>query len=433
MKKFKTFIVVALLFFVISPVISLAVQSKGQNNHANKEKITFNSGIQNNKIDANKQNKDSEVDVIPAELNIVDSSLAIGDVWEAKNNFVSVVMSNGEKYSFEDVAKELFVTGEVNTKKAGVYEITYSFRDLTKKAKITVSAEVMAKDFVVKNTTIPVGSNWEAKNNFDSVIMSDGSKMSWEDVAKETIVTGEVNTKKVGTYKVTYSYRSFEKVATITVAEDIVPRDMTINNSTIVIGSNWEAKNNFDSVIMSDGTKYSWEDVAKEMIVTGEVNTEKVGVYKITYDYRSFSKVAKVTVEDVKAKEIITKDSTISVGSNWNAADNFVYILLNNNTKLSWEDVAKEIVVTGDVDTSKAGVYKVDYDCRGLTKEVTVTVKDSGKPVQGSNTTKPSVNKPIKPLPQTGEANNPFLYIVGILLIIGTFSLVVFKLKKESM
>ncbi|MFC6346207.1 bacterial Ig-like domain-containing protein [Vagococcus carniphilus] len=257
--------------------------------------------------------------------------------------------------------------------------------------------------------------------------------MSWEDVSKETIVTGEVNTKKVGTYKVTYSYRSFEKVATITVAEDVIPKDMIINNSTIVVGSKWEAKNNFDSVIMSDGTKYSWEDVSKEMIVTGEVNTNKVGVYEVTYDYRSFSKVAKVTVEDVKAKEIVTKDSTISLGSKWSATDNFVHILLNNNNKLSWTDVEKEIVVTGEVDTNKAGVYKVTYDCRGLTKVATITVKDSGKPTQTqSNINKPTVNKPVKPLPQTGESTNPFIYIAGILLIMGTFLAISFKLKKEN-
>ncbi|MFC6346208.1 bacterial Ig-like domain-containing protein [Vagococcus carniphilus] len=105
MKKFKTFIVVALLFFVISPVISFAGSPNKQATHGGKEVKTSSLNVKSEKVVASKETKDSEADVIPAELNVVDSSLSIGDKWDAKNNFVSVVMSNGANYSWDDAAK----------------------------------------------------------------------------------------------------------------------------------------------------------------------------------------------------------------------------------------------------------------------------------------------------------------------------------------
>ncbi|MFW7431717.1 bacterial Ig-like domain-containing protein [Vagococcus carniphilus] len=381
-----------------------------------------------------------ESDIEPQELMVKDSKLKVGSSWEAKDNFEFILMSDGSKLSWEDVSKEMVVTDTVDTKKAGTYKVTYNYRNLKKVATITVESDVKAKDLVVKNSTILVGDQWTEKDNFEFVLMSDGSKLSWEDVAKEMKVTGKVDSQKEGTYKVTYNYREFKKVAIITVKSknEVTAKKLVVKNSTIFTDSNWHAKDNFDYILMSDGSKLLWKDVEKEIVVSGKVNTQKAGTYKITYNVRGLSKVAEVTVKNLEAKSMVVKDSTISLGSKWHAKDNFNYLLLSNGSKLTWEKVEKEIIITGEVNTQKVGTYKVTYDCKGLTKVATITVKQSGKP--GSGTTngkkptvsKPTTSKPTKYLPKTGEVNNSSLLMIGVLIISGTFIGLTFKLKKET-
>ncbi|MGY3721504.1 bacterial Ig-like domain-containing protein, partial [Vagococcus carniphilus] len=336
--------------------------------------------------------------------------------------------------------KEIEVTGSVDTKKAGTYKVTYNYRDIKKVATIIVEANVTAKDVVVKDSKIDVGSKWDAKDNFEYVLMSNGSKLSWSDVSKEIEVTGSVDTKKAGTYKVTYTYRDIKKVATVTVKKqnEVTAKKLVVRDTKIFVDSKWNVKDNFNYVLMSDGSKLLWKDVEREITVDGKVNTQKAGTYKITYKFRGLTNVAKITVEEVKAKSLILKDTTLVVGSKWNAKDNFEYVLMNNGTKLSWTDVEKEILIFGEVNTQKAGTYKVTYECRDLKKVATITVKQSGKPVSGTSVgnkptaSKPVTTKPVKPLPQTSETNNSELLIIGILMISGVFILVSFKLRKET-
>ncbi|QNN72179.1 bacterial Ig-like domain-containing protein [Vagococcus carniphilus] len=381
-----------------------------------------------------------EANVTAKDIVVKDSKIDVGSKWDAKDNFEYVLMSDGSKLSWSDVSKEIEVTGSVDTKKAGTYKVTYNYRDIKKVATIIVEANVTAKDVVVKDSKIDVGSKWDAKDNFEYVLMSNGSKLSWSDVSKEIEVTGSVDTKKAGTYKVTYTYRDIKKVATVTVKKqnEVTAKKLVVRDTKIFVDSKWNVKDNFNYVLMSDGSKLLWKDVEREITVDGKVNTQKAGTYKITYKFRGLTNVAKITVEEVKAKSLILKDTTLVVGSKWNAKDNFEYVLMNNGTKLSWTDVEKEILIFGEVNTQKAGTYKVTYECRDLKKVATITVKQSGKPVSGTSVgnkptaSKPVTTKPVKPLPQTSETNNSELLIIGILMISGVFILVSFKLRKET-
>ena len=368
-----------------------------------------------------------------------DTTLKVDSKWEAKDNFDYVLMTDGSKLAWSDVSKEIVVTGEVDTKKAGIYKVTYNYKGLSKVANITVkeTEEVKVKDMELKDTTLKVGSKWEAKDNFSYVLMSDGSKLNWEDVEKEIVVTGEVDTKKAGTYKITYNFKDLSRVAVVTVSgKDIVtPKKLVLKDSKIAIASKWEAKDNFSYALMSDGSKLNWKDVAKEIVVTGKVDTNKSGINKITYEFRGVTNVAKVTVEEVKAKSMFVKDTTINLGSKWHAKDNFNYVLMENDKKLIWEDVEKEILISGEVNTQKVGSYKVSYKYKGLNKVATIRVKKTGKSTLG--TTKPSVKKPtgtklVKRLPQTGDTSSSYLSIIGMLILGSILTVISFKKKKIS-
>ncbi|ECC1497535.1 cell surface protein [Listeria monocytogenes] len=75
---------------------------------------------------------------VPATIKAHDSTIYVGDKWSAEDNFDSAVNSVGAAVSFDDVEVE----GTVDTTKAGVYPVTYSFAG----ESVTINVTVKAKD-----------------------------------------------------------------------------------------------------------------------------------------------------------------------------------------------------------------------------------------------------------------------------------------------
>ncbi|TYU19967.1 MucBP domain-containing protein [Listeria monocytogenes] len=75
---------------------------------------------------------------VPATIKAHDSTIYVGDKWSAEDNFDSAVNSVGAAVSFDDVEIE----GTVDTTKAGVYPVTYSFAG----ESVTINVTVKAKD-----------------------------------------------------------------------------------------------------------------------------------------------------------------------------------------------------------------------------------------------------------------------------------------------
>ncbi|HBI6206884.1 TPA: bacterial Ig-like domain-containing protein, partial [Listeria monocytogenes] len=67
-------------------------------------------------------------------LEVKDSTLYVGDKWEANDNFISATDKDGNTLKVTD----LQIEGAVNTKNAGIYEVTYRNGNSSKIAKITV-------------------------------------------------------------------------------------------------------------------------------------------------------------------------------------------------------------------------------------------------------------------------------------------------------
>ncbi|EOJ65471.1 WxL domain-containing protein [Enterococcus faecalis] len=68
-------------------------------------------------------------------VKVHDSTIYVGDAWEAKDNFDSATDKDGQAVAFEKIT----VGGEtVDTTKAGRYEVLYSYEDIESKAVVTV-------------------------------------------------------------------------------------------------------------------------------------------------------------------------------------------------------------------------------------------------------------------------------------------------------
>lgn len=88
-----------------------------------------------------------------------------------------------------------------------------------------------------------------------------------------------------------------------------------------------------------------------------------------------------ISVDAVDKSSIKTKDSTLYVGQKWNKEDNFVSATDEDSNSVPYSD--KRITTNGSsIDTSKPGVYEVNYSYKGVLKnsdftfEVTVVSKE---------------------------------------------------------
>ncbi|MGM0231164.1 hypothetical protein IGJ28_003256 [Enterococcus sp. AZ091] len=282
-----------------------------------------------------------------------DSTLYVGDTWQAEDNFVSATDKDGKSLSIAEVT----VSGDVDTSKAGSYQVTYKNGNTESVATITVvsdQATVIAKD-----STLYVGDSWQAEDNFVSATDKDGKAVSLANVT----VTGTVDTTTPGKYEVSYRNGKVEAVATITVLAD--QTSVKAKDSTLYVGDTWLAEDNFVSATDKDGKSLSIADVT----VNGDVDTSKVGSYQVTYTNGTAKAVATITVVSDQAT-VVAKDSTLYVGDTWQAEDNFVSATDKEGKTLS----VAELDITGDVDTTTPGKYEISYRNGKVEAIATITV-----------------------------------------------------------
>ena len=298
-------------------------------------------------------------------LQVKDSTIYVGDSWKPEENFVSATDKTGQDVPFEKIT----VSGQVDNTKAGVYPIIYSDEGKEETAYVTVKPDQSKLE--VKDTTIYVGDSWKPEDNFVSATDKTGQDVPFEKIT----VSGQVDTSKAGVYPIVYSYEGKEETANVTVKPD--QSKLEVKDTTIYVGDKWEPEDNFVSATDKTG-----QDVPFEKIdVQGTVNVDKIGDYEIVY--KNGTKEAKAIVHVRDDSRLQVKDTTIYVGDSWKPEENFV-----SATDKTGQDVPFEkITVSGQVDTSKAGVYPIIYSYEGKEETAHVAVKPDQSKLEVKDTT----------------------------------------------
>ncbi|EIQ7101346.1 fibrinogen-binding MSCRAMM adhesin Fss2 [Enterococcus faecalis] len=298
-------------------------------------------------------------------LQVKDSTIYVGDSWKPEENFISATDKTGQDVPFEKIT----VSGQVDTSKAGVYPIVYSYEGKEETAHVTVKPDQSKLE--VKDTTIYVGDSWKPEDNFVSATDKTGQDVPFEKIT----VSGQVDTSKAGVYPIVYSYEGKEETANVTVKAD--QSKLEVKDSTIYVGDKWKPEDNFVSATDKTG-----QDVPFEKIdVQGTVNVDKIGDYEIVY--KNGTKEAKAIVHVRDDSQLEVKDTTIYVGDKWEAEDNFV-----SATDKTGQDVPFEkITVSGQVDNTKAGIYPIIYSYEGKEETANVTVKPDQSKLEVKDTT----------------------------------------------
>ena len=177
-------------------------------------------------------------------LKTKDTAIDVGTTWSKKDNFVSCKDELGKQIDLEEVN----VSGTVDTTKAGVYDVTYSYGGQSATAKITVKENKTSIN--VKDTTLYVGDHWQPKSDFVSATDKDGNPVDFSKITFK----GNVDTNKAGIYEETYINGNMVKKINVKVL-----------NKKIVPSSNSNPKNmgHFDSR----------NSMTSKLPRTGEVNS----------------------------------------------------------------------------------------------------------------------------------------------------------------
>ena len=260
-------------------------------------------------------------------------------------------------------ASQTFTSDELLARYTGNQAETATFVWETKSA-----AAITGND-----STLFVNQQWDWSQNVTQLVDHNGQAVDPGDLfstdPQAVTVSGElVDTSKPGTYHVTLTYAGRQTTVVVTVKDNqsqlnLHAHDVTVEIDQATGSAVWQAQDNFDSATDADGRPVDWQNVT----VLGEPDLTRPGTYDVVYQFTDLTgqlvtatttvtvAEAEVTSEDLTT--LVVQDTTVTVGSDWQATDNLVSATDATGKSLTLAD----LVVTGDVDTTKPGTYEVKY------------------------------------------------------------------------
>jgi len=230
---------------------------------------------------------------LPVLQGATDVTIEAGTLFDTKRNVTATDETDG------DLTKSILIAGAVDSKKPGLYSLTYSVKDRAgNEAKMI--RRVTVKDTIkpllsgVTNQSINLNSTFDPKKGITAKDNIDG------DVTKSIQVSGSVNLKKIGTYTLTYkvadrSGNTTTLIREITVKDNVKPVITGAKSKTIKYKSSFNPMTGVTAKDNVDGS------LTKAIKVTGSVNSKRKGVYALTYTVKdkagnSTSMKIKITV-----------------------------------------------------------------------------------------------------------------------------------------
>jgi len=215
-------------------------------------------------------------DVIkPILSGVTNQTIAWGQVF----NPLYKVIANDETDG--NLTSKIKTTGTVDSKRSGVYTITYAVVDragnLTKVNRlITVRDTVNPTISGVGNVTIGLNQKFDVRKNVTAKDNVDGT------LTKAIKITGSINVNKVGTYNLTYSVSDKAGNKT-TIIRKVTVKDLTKPVLSGVATKTVKYKTSFNPMAGVSAKDNLDGSLTKKIKVSGTVNTKKKGSYYLTY------------------------------------------------------------------------------------------------------------------------------------------------------
>ncbi len=187
-----------------------------------------------------------------------------------------------------DITSSIVMTSDLDPNTTGVYTIEYNVTDQSLNKAIPVRRTVIVeKDLTPPVLTLNPGSSGCIEADRTNIPYVDPGATAYntnpnQNLTSSIVVTGNVDTRKVGTYTLTYSVKdaagnSASKTRTVCVTDTKLPYFINFGDTSIQIGSTWidqtESADAYDPKPSLDRT---WQTIP--------VNTIKRGTYTVTYN-----------------------------------------------------------------------------------------------------------------------------------------------------
>jgi len=243
------------------------------------------------------------------------------------------------------------------------------------------------------------------------------------------VLNNEVDTTKVGIYEVTYKVTDSQGASTTkTIYVTVNPKQEVLNEVPVIDASD-RVLTEGDAFVLEGVTATDKEDgdiSGSIEVLNNEVDTTKVGIYKVTYkvtDSQGASTTKTIYVTVNPKQEVLNEVPVI------NASDRVLtegdrFAVLEGVTATDKEDgnlTDKIQVLKNTVNKEEAGTYEVTYkvtDSQGAStiKTITVTVreKSADKPAEPQKPNKPADTKPGKPSQQSESPKTADMSNIGL-------------------
>lgn len=263
---------------------------------------------------------------------------------------------------FNKDKKELIakVNGEYDLDKLGSYKVTYeaAYGGISVKKNVTI---------VVRDTLLPIIELTSTPDSFTSP----NEEYVEEGYMAYDICDGDITDKVLVTQnkdRVIYTVRDSSGNTTIVERKieykDVVAPIITLSGdmcAIVNIGAEY-SEAGYTAIDDCDG------DITGNVIVEGSVDTNTCGIYIIKYMVEDSYGNKSEVIRSVTVADTVTPSITI-------AGDDIVYVKLGDTyndpgftaTDNVDGDITANVVIGGDLDTSKIGLYKVKYEVSDAT------------------------------------------------------------------
>lgn len=194
--------------------------------------------------------------------------------------------------------------------------------------------------------------------DYNSNYKDTGFKATFQgkDISKYVKVSGQVNPKKLGKYKITYTvtYNTFKRKTTRTVyVKDLESPILNIDNSDIYLCPGSEVVP--DKVVATDNYDKDLSNKVESIIETDKIT------YKVTDKSGNTTEVVKkINYKDIEKPVITLNESSYLYAFKDEAFTDPGYNVTDNCDK----DISSKVKVEGNIDTSKTGTYKISYSVK---------------------------------------------------------------------
>ena len=265
----------------------------------------------------------------------------------------SVIDNSGETLSVS-------ISGEVNSSKVGIYYIEYSAIDDSNNS-VSVSRTVNVTDNQAPVITLEGESHIDV--NQSSTFTDPGANATDNYDDNVTVeVNGTVDTETVGTYTLTYTAVDSSGNEATPVTREVTVHDTTPPVITLDGDNPYRVEVNQSGNYIDPGAS-AVDEVDGNVTVeinSSTVNISKIGEYNVTVSAEdsvgnSVTEIREVIVEDTTPPEVtVNGNTTIEIQVN----DDYVE---ENASAVDNSGESIEVVITGEVNSSKAGTYTITY------------------------------------------------------------------------